>query len=122
MKSLFRELGRIVFPNRSGPPIPPASCILIRQGYDRLIHSPSGHQSPDPTAEAIGFLPDLADDRPGPMNQQLSEIPIPSFTNPPEPHLPPGAGVLGHQPHGRRDMTTILIELPSRFAPEGRGA
>jgi hypothetical protein len=95
--------------------------ILIRQRHDGLIHPSPGHQPPDPTAETILFLPNVADNCPGSMNQQLPEIPIPSFTDSPEPHLPPGAGMLRHQPHGRREVATMLIELPGRFAPEGRG-
>jgi hypothetical protein len=82
--------------------------ILVRQGHNRLIHPPPGHQPPDPTAEAIEFLSHLSHDRSGPMNQQLSEIPIPPFTDSTEPDLPPGAGVLGHQPQGCRDMAAIL--------------
>ena len=61
----FGDIIRLVFVNECER----HPRILVRQGHNRLIHPPSGHQPPDPTAEVIGFLPHLSHDRSGPMNQ-----------------------------------------------------
>jgi hypothetical protein len=57
--------------------------ILIRQGDHGFIHPAPRDQAAEPATEGIRFLPYLRHHRSRPMNQQLPEIAIPSFTDAP---------------------------------------
>jgi hypothetical protein len=57
-------------------------CHLIGDGYTGLIDPNPRHQLPHPGTLGIGFVPEMADDRARPMNQQPSDIAVPTFRDP----------------------------------------
>ena len=79
---LYRQCHRLAILFAGVQKSPGDPCHLIGNGHTGLIDPNPRHQLPNPRTLGIGFVPDMADNRARAMNQEPSDIAIPTFGDP----------------------------------------